>query len=905
MLTDCEHLLLNPILGIYSAIIARRNLPPQGRKRNRAMESLLQDFFCPDLQASNRQIRKYLEAEGISLAYREILTLKNLARQRIFLSYALLDSLSREISDLQMQEWLEGLESGQANSPDSNLEWEKFVLRDGAVLVGLCDEFAECSRESKPINSFSAAEPGQALVPVASVFGQNLSLNTPGVGGVWQEDALHADSVTLLDGEDEKELVEAFRHLYRAAPDGQAKAAVIAVALRRQKRALSLEVTDKLQEFSVTLGRSLRQLFHSEHRDERIKALAFLLAQETTESPPPWVGFWRSIRTSVLETLASGASQRQLLRENILALVEVLSGSDEAVITPPVLDALLEHPERLTTEEGPALIEVVLSFLKHSQGGLEILEHRLQLSSDFKEQLIIGEALRRWYLLIGHPDGLKKLMQRFGSEALSVGSTANTLALSELLVSFGSELLELPALTDLDGLTPRQVLRAVEIWEQVALEEPECFPRVSQLFLKALDEQSTHPAIDLSLLLKTSMLARDEVFEAFCRWCQEAPMERRREIFLATSNWTLSTPNRTSVARALVGLEGFGADLWAGEWRKPTLSFQRLGWLAQCLTPEIERRPRACQSEEQVIQTSWPLWTTEMEAKVFAALRSSSRNLYFWDLLRRCARFGPWSDELRTRALETARRLFQASVAGDPDEKEAFLGAAAAMLMANPNTEEVQWTWVESLKSDQGDDFQWTLELVTATFVDPGSRFIAAPHLISAILQRLLHQGRISMQQIMARALTEGEEALGCDGALTLEHLNSGLKALGAIASHPLTSGNLKGSLRRRLAIFLQDWIRQLSETSDLYAFRSTPLFSILEPLIQADSGDLQELLDQAVLAMLLVHRRTPERLRLEVRQSAQSFLNTWVEHRDPGAHPEAASWQKILEELRAERTGE
>ena len=57
----------------------------------------LADFFRPDLGASNRALKKYLEDEGLTLGFRDLVSLRGAAEAGIFFR-ALEGSLERAVS---------------------------------------------------------------------------------------------------------------------------------------------------------------------------------------------------------------------------------------------------------------------------------------------------------------------------------------------------------------------------------------------------------------------------------------------------------------------------------------------------------------------------------------------------------------------------------------------------------------------------------------------------------------------------------------------------------------------------------------------------------------------------------------------------------------------------------------
>lgn len=838
------------------------------------MSNLLQDFFRPDLGASNRALKKYLDEEGLALGFRDLVCLRGAAERGVFFSFALLEAWSTgEFGVEQVNQVLEARDDPEGSCQE--YRWSFRRTSDGLLLLGVEGELSEDEAvEDAGGESLGRDAPG-ALVPLKAVYGGDSLLSAPGAGGAWKEDELQAASLTLLDGESEEKLVEAFRHLFRAAPHGAARAAVVATALARHRAELNREVADKLEEISPPLGQALRQLFGNPEAEGR-QALGFLLGAEAAPDPPAWTPFWTGIKTTVLESLARTEKGKQVLRDSLRALHAVCQATGANVLTHRLLEAFLSRHDLFSPEDRSHLLGLLERFAQTERSAVETLASRLELSADTQERILLGEALRRVYTSGGQATELARLIQRFAVEALSVGSTAGSLALAQLLAAFGPSVLEQSALTRLDCLSERQTLNAMAMWEQLVGEDPANLLRVSALFVQAMQEAEQH----WGLLLKSSLLQHPEVAEAFARWCAQATVEQRRKAVLVGQNWTLTVENRPLLAEIFGELEWQGAELWEHEWKRTTLSFQRLGWLTQCL----EKRP--------------PAIDEGVEARILELLSQPRRNLYFWDLMKRLAGFPGLGASTRDRIVAVARGLTRQLEAGLDDEKEAMLGAATAALARCAEPDRVVAGWSEVLRGGSPEDLSWTFALIRAVFRTPGSPFQPERSFVSSLLQRLFQSGPDSMQQALRAALNKDDESLVLPHFLSLELQNLGLEALAAVAAHPGCPAGIRAAVERRLALFLAQWGDDLARTDDVYSFRATPLFGLLEPLLENRDDELQRLLDEVAHTFLQLQRRHPERLRLEVRQSAQSFFACWAERRDEAANGDVLAWRRVLQEV-------
>ena len=830
----------------------------------------LQDFFRPDLGASNRALKKYLEEEGLPLGFRDLVALRNAAESGILFSFAFLEAWSAgEFSCSEVSQLLDTC--GQLQEVTAEHGWSWCRLSE-LLLVGLDGELESEERAQQP-----SQDGGGAIVPLTAVFGSESLLNAPGAGGVWKEDELQQASLTLLDGESEHRLVEAFRHLFRAAPSGTARAAVVATALSRHRPELNREVADKLEEISSPLGKALRQLFLHPESEGRA-ALNFLLNSEAARDQPGWVVFWSGIRGTVLESLTRSGAGRQLLGESLKSLEAVSRVSSGSVLTPRLVDALLSGHELLSPEGRSCLVPLLQQFVgQEASAAEEMLLSRLELSNDIGERILLGETLRRVFSEAGREDQLEVLGQKFASEALSIGSTAGSLALGELLGAFGPRVLETTALSRLDQLSERQTLNATAMWEQLASDRPEMLNRVADLFVEALRTSEQH----WGLLLKSPLLLQQRVREAFVAWCRELSVEQRRKLVLVGQNWGLAAENRPLVAEALASLDWDQSELWESEWKRTTLSFQKLSWLAQCS------------------EASPPEVTPAVEGRVMELLARPRRNLYFWDLMQRLARFPTLGGRVREAIVRVAASLSRSLEAGLEDEKEALLEAASQALSRTSQPESVLQGWTQVLKSGSSEELAWTFGVIQRVFQRSDTPLTPERGFVSALLQRLFQSGPDSMQQALKAALDESREELALPTLLSLEVQNLGLEALAAVAAHPGCPTNLRLAVQRRLTLFLQQWGQDLARTEDIYSFRITPLFGLLEPLLGSDDASLVQLLDQVVRDFLLLQRNYPERFRLEVRQSAQSFFARWLEVQGETSSPEVLAWRRVLAELK------
>ena len=844
------------------------------------MTNLLNDFFRPDLQASNRALKKYLESEGLQLDFRDLVLLRAAAVESVYLSFALLESWSS--GDFSAQVLKDVLaKRGDPSDLRSHSEAQGYSYRPLEPKFLLLGVEGELTDEPEPHRGEE-----QSLVPILAVYGRDSMAAVPSEGGAWNEEDLQTASLTLLDAESEAKLVESFRYLFRAAPNGTARAAVVATALGRHRQELNREVAEKLEEVSPALGQALRRVFDQDP-DEAQKALHFLLQAQTRSEPPVWANFWSMIRKTVLESLTQTEQGCRQLRKSLSELRRTESLTGVAVLTHRLFDLFLAQQDQLTSAERADLLCLLERWCEADATAVEVLKSHLDLATEIHEKILLGEALRRYYEGREDRDALDGLMRRFAEEALTVGSTAGSIALGELLVSFGSEVLENTALSSLSNLSERQVLNATAMWELLVDEQSDLCGVVANLFVGALDVSQ-----DLwGLLLKSPLMQRDPVREAFALWCRDQvgvgvaggggdATLRRRQLALVAANWTLGSQNRPFIAEVLGPLEWDAEELWAREWSQPVLNFQRLGWFAQCLawTP--------------------PRLGDDRVARMIDLLDQSIQNPYFWDFVGRVAGFPGVTTAFHDRIVEVGRSIYLRFDAGQEDERELFLEAAASARRSTLDPESVMQEWGRALKEGSVEELWWVFGLIHRVFQESQAPYAPTKVFVSELIQRLFRSKPDSMQQTLNLALRADEPDMRLTSTFSLELQALGLKALAKVAEHPGCNLQTRQSVQRRLVLFLQQWGLDLGRAEEMYSFRSTPLFTLIEPLITRSGDALQVLLDEVAATFLTLQRRQPGKLALATRQSAQRFFTKWVACRGETGHEDVETWRRILSEF-------
>lgn len=829
------------------------------------------DFFRPDAQSSNRSLKKFLEDEGLKLGHRDLVLLRQLAQKEVYLSYAALECWAEgEVQRELFEEVAESLENSSRLTEileEAELCWVR--AEEGTTLVGVAGECGERSGETV-VSSQALVRSSQSVSsPMLAVYGNSGLASQPAAGGAWSEEKLQTDSMVLLDGESSQELVEAFRHLFRAAPNGTARASVVVAALSRHRAELDMEVSEKLEEIAPAFGQAMRRLFETD-LGSGCRALQFLLNSEQGNSRPEWSIFWQQIRPTILESLARTEHGTNILLRSIDSLAGVISG--DKFLNHQLLDAFLERLDELTPLQQDKLIQMIGDWARTDEENVRLLRSRLELTGVQNQRLLLGESLRRTFEQIEDHEGLAELAEIFVAEAVSAGSTAGSLALAELLRSFGSLVLASSSryCQNLAALTERQVLNLLEVWELMVAHDKSLLPDVGELFLRLLSEPADH----LSLILKSDLLRRPQLEVAFQKWLADSDFTVRKQVMSVGFKWSLTVENRPLLARCLRRTEWGFQDFWEGEWRRPHLSYQRLGWLAYCASPrEVE-------------------FSSEVTEQLAELLKAPPGQQYFWELQRWCATFEQFPEQLREAQLASCFEALSKLDTSMDEEIEALFLVGAESLRRHPKNEARLQAYSLDLKEGPQVKVWWLSGLLEKLYAQDQEAPVPPRELVSALILRLLSSGEHSMSDMLSRALAAtDEEAQTSDDFLPLQVTNRAYRALAAIGSHQACPESLKPTIRRRLALFLVAWAKQLRRTDDPYSYRETPLFAIVTDFL--DDSALQELLKEIAETFFELHRKFPDKFRLEVRHTAQQLFRSWAE-RHPG-DPIAAGWLRVL----------
>ncbi|MBQ7502275.1 hypothetical protein IJT93_06115 [bacterium] len=149
--------------------------------------------------------------------------------------------------------------------------------------------------------------------------------------------------------------------------------------------------------------------------------------------------------------------------------------------------------------------------------------------------------------------------------------------------------------------------------------------------------------------------------------------------------------------------------------------------------------------------------------------------------------------------------------------------------------------------------------------------------LISTLCRTVLSKSKEpSLDDIMKRMLSKEAEGDGVQIPTAWSHEDklTALRILGAAACHKQASERLHRVLVYRLFSFLDDWFAGVEKGSNLYAYRSNPIWRELVQLLEVDRSDFTvNLAREAALRLMADYSRRLEGCDLVQSEAAQQFL--------------------------------
>lgn len=795
------------------------------------------DTFDPRGCSSARDVIAKLAKLEIKLSNRQAARVWSLGHKGVFLSPAVLEEIEgiegHPVSDKRWAKLPEGLDKQVI---DELLEDSDFTcVEDEGYHVLLSEEAEIYSGEMAMV---PVEETTMMLGAAASFF--------------WDKERLEQATVTLLDSEDEEELVESFRYLFRALRNEEGSLQKLLVsALKRGKKSLSEEVARQVREYlDSDFGERLAE-FVSERRIARDRALRWFVAQQGTS--------WSGLFAHILPALLEAESDVIWLAESVGQLMDLLEHDLEA--SQRVLRRCWEVFDQLEPEARRGLIRAGTRLATLDRGFARAMEERLESARSSLEWLFFAEALSQ----LEPPLGLDLMLEKFASDPLEANLERR---LPVLLARFGE--LARTRLTEeayYSALPERRRLAVFELWDGSE--------RFCEIAFAAL-EHFHHDT--LAWLARSGHLLTSGLVDRIREWGEV-------EFFLRGAE-KLEDPDDEPVFQLLAQVAPEApARVFAKYRRKAEVESAATSHQLQFLSRLASFYPA-----EKLGQLSG--WMDQVETP-------KELHPVYYEALGRLASTG----KLSSPQVEEIYRELTADFGRYPEYK--FRGTFFCHPVLAP---ELKRAWenrvIEELTADSADRHRVRLLLAELlTFLRRGQKLEEPFQLVGALVRTVLSEAQEEkdLQQAMLEALAAADDGDGsvAPQAWDREDRDVAVQIVGALALGPVDP-RLRRMLVVRLSSFAEDWLMRIEGHADTYAFREVPFWQLFEELLDhQDAADYSDSFYQLGAKLLDSHTRHPGRLQLEMREALQKFLLVLVQHRpDWKRAPQAVQSVADLEPL-------
>jgi hypothetical protein len=683
-------------------------------------------------------------------------------------------------------------------------------------------------------------------------------------GTLWDRRRLEESALSFLDAEATEEILENFRHLFRAAiTTGQDPMPLLLAALKREKLPLSREVALLIKEFlNRELGRALQDLF-SETEMRIIDALHVLLGGKIQN---------REILEIVLLPALTPLVKKPELLPSILPYLQSLVPCVARVREPleSFIDALLQEVHGMGAEE----LQHVSSFLAHTHEEYppiaRMIMQRLEGTADPHVAAFYGNILSRMKIHDEEKETVARLLvETFLTSGKDVVLQERLRGTFINLHPFSLDLLSRPGIRE----------RMSEAQHVYLLELVEALHRtagaISEEILGGIlmGELLTKSRACLLYLSRSGLLHHPSLISAVSSKELLLPMLTS---YLSEEALHLEEPDDEPVIRFLARL----GPRVIGELYGRLKEHAALGSRSLPLHFRLFAKTAASGSAED------------------DALRAYVDEVLDWEALKEP---NPMTIEglghlARVRALhqESVERILALIL----EESETFAPGrmkAALEVYRGPSISEktrhlIEERFIEILRNPSPG--RKTLAAVLDAINEMAameSAPLGAEDMAVCVARKVLAKSReMNLHYVLKAALDPDEEGDGVRMPETWgrEDRDKALIFLGRLASHKNVAQDLKHRVTARLFAFLEDWLEAVQRKSELYFHRETPLWSILCNMAEKDpTPDFFELSRRAGMRLLEVHRASPEMLSLERREDAQKFVVMLLKRKGAEAH--------------------
>lgn len=835
--------------------------------------------FDPTCCNNAAECLELLNSQGLSLGHRLGARVYGLGRRGIRFSLAFLDEAanldsacnpSREC--LQSAAW-NSLEGQDLNAVNALLGTTGAVaVLDAQVCCILTADEVDSPRDSSMTLAKSSARSGSVL---PSVLG---SADAGAIRGVlWERKRLEEAGLVLLDSENDAQMIEAFRYLFRAAiACGQDPTGLMVTALKRGKPKVSLEVASLVRDsLDRQFGRALGGLLSG--NSQTFKESVHFFKQPSQQR---FMSVLQTIIWPALVPLVELADFRSTILPGLPQLVPLLiePGVDEPTAAPgrqssrrllatkeqveTFLDALLAKLGEYELAERFAVSAFIVDLSSHYEGMAEYLLVQLANSLDPQLQVFYGSILSR----LGLNDSQRKVVLgamvrvfiEYGSDtglSRRLRATFRNIGASALVILSSPEVRA--------QLNEVQRLRVVHLWHDFREGAP--LPPAEVFGQYVVREFIERDRATLLGLIHSKQLNRPEVTEALSE-LTDAQQRALAISYLMEQVQLLEDPDDEAVLALLVEA-GFtvveqafrlvqeeSALASGGEATRVAI----FGKLATRVPVNEQQLVALEQMVAELLQYNYldddklpVVWTGLGEVGSIPNLSAHLQKQIVTRLGDKLERF----PEAKVAALV---KMYGAC----HQEARVHIEGLLRRVLASPEpSRKVLQFCLSGLKQ----------------LVQDGPGLVEARQLVGELCRTVLNKSEgTDLELVMRQAISAEAEGDGVQlpVAWDKQDRDSAMEVLGALAISASTSAQLQTSVIYRLFSFLDDWLDGIEKGYNLYAYRDTPLWSILCQVLESQPSELTlKLAQQASLRTMEQYHQRLEGLDLTRRENTQKFL--------------------------------
>ncbi len=720
-----------------------------------------------------------------------------------------------------------------------------------------------------PDEAITLCDNDKALaLPLNSLLPQVVGTPSTHLSGfLWERKKLEEASLYLLDSEDESKLISGFRYLFRAlVTTGQDPIHLLCTALKRGKPALCQEVAHQVKEhLNYELGYHLAEVFSCE-QERTEEALDAILQKISSASIEPGDSLLSRLLYPALTALSNFPQGKDIIFSRLNRLSPLIDLSPDYF--QPLLEILLQrvktHPHDNLSDLADFLIRAAskLPYLKQT------LIDRLRSSSKVGPILFYGSVLSRMPLKRDEKIFCaQKLVNLFLTSNLDI---AQKEALRYSFLNLGPLPLQLLLTSsNLAHLKDEQRIWIIYLWDRY--HEEGIKPPPEDLFIRFAAAEIIKQRRPSILALARTGLINEPLLSQHLRNSIKSHKSLIETLY--TQAYQMEDPDNRGVLDLLADFGWEALDSAFNKLREDValqsaaaatrlLIFSRLAARIAFHTRTSINKIRRYIREI----LGYPIFVPQSLPSVWQALGH----------LGTVQNLGPRLQRKIIRILSYEPHIF-------PNYK------LSALLTLHPYASSKHQKLIEQTILNLLTNPPWNRKLIDAAleavyhFLRRGNALTAPSIFITKLCQIIVTTGsEPSPEQIMLQALNEVDS--DNDGILLpcpwdKEHKDLALKILGELACQPHIEDRIHSGLVVRLFSFLEDWLEAIEKGKNLYATRTTPLWTIVTRLLYQRPGRYgRHLAARTGIRILKIHHSYPHRLGLPWRESMQRFMAALIE---------------------------